>query len=147
MRSALVWLGCADPALSMEAAREDDPELGELREMIGVWSAAFGSDAMTCKAAVGAAMQKTAPANEAGESSQYAPQIEERYPGLHQMLLQIAGVRGNVDSNRLGRWLLSRHGRVVGDLRFKKDGVTAGSARWKLERVAVKSRPEGGQGA
>ena len=25
VRSALVWLGCADPADSMEAAREDDP--------------------------------------------------------------------------------------------------------------------------
>jgi len=34
VRSALVWLGCDDPALSMEAARADDPELAQLRELL-----------------------------------------------------------------------------------------------------------------
>jgi putative DNA primase/helicase len=36
VRSALVWLGCEDPAKSMEAARDDDPELADLREVIGL---------------------------------------------------------------------------------------------------------------
>ena len=43
VRSALVWLGCADPVLSMEAARDNDPELSELREVMAAWKQAFGS--------------------------------------------------------------------------------------------------------
>ena len=42
IRSALVWLGCDDPALSMELARADDPDLGETREMIAVWREVLG---------------------------------------------------------------------------------------------------------
>ena len=81
VRSALVWLGCADPVLSMETAREDDPELSELREMISVWRAAFGSTATTCKGAIAAMTEKVAKPDERGDVSQYAPLTEIRYPG------------------------------------------------------------------
>ncbi|HEY3643371.1 MAG TPA: hypothetical protein VGL31_19905, partial [Xanthobacteraceae bacterium] len=54
VRSALVWLGCADPALSMEQAREDDPELVELTELLTAWETSIGSaEAFTvCSAAI-----------------------------------------------------------------------------------------------
>ena len=135
VRSALVWLGCADPALSMEAAREDDPELGELREMIAVWGAAFGSIPTTCKAAIAAATERVAKPDPKGEVSQYAPLTEIRYADLQPTLLQVAGVRGVVDAKKLGIWLKSREGRVVGKQRFERDGTLDGAARWKLRTV------------
>jgi hypothetical protein len=133
VRSALVWLGCADPALSMESAREDDPELGELREMMEVWRNAFGSDAITCKAAIGGATEKTTKPDEDGDINPYGPKTEDRYPELQQMLQQIAGRGGIVDAAKLGRWMLAKEGRIIGKYRFKRDGLTHGSARWKLQ--------------
>jgi putative DNA primase/helicase len=135
VRSALVWLGCSDPALSMEAAREDDPELSELREMISVWRAAFGSVSTTCKAAIAAMTEKVAKPDDDGEASQYASKTEIRYPDLQPMFLQVAGVRGSVDAKKLGTWLKNREGKIVGKDRFERDGMTDGAARWKLRSV------------
>jgi hypothetical protein len=41
VRSALMWLGKADPVISIEAARADDPELNELRELLEAWAEVF----------------------------------------------------------------------------------------------------------
>jgi putative DNA primase/helicase len=43
VRSALIWLGRADPVKSMESARQDDPELIELGEMLEAWSEVMGT--------------------------------------------------------------------------------------------------------
>lgn len=37
VRSALVWLGESDPAASMETARDDDPDLEQLRALLDAW--------------------------------------------------------------------------------------------------------------
>ena len=37
VRSALVWLGEADPLQSMETARAEDPEINELQIMLDAW--------------------------------------------------------------------------------------------------------------
>ena len=36
-RAPLIWLGEADPVGSMEAAREEDPDLSNLRELFAQW--------------------------------------------------------------------------------------------------------------
>ena len=136
VRSALVWLGEADPVLSMKAARDDDPELNDLREMMEAWRTAFGGDPTTCRAAIDATAEKIAKADENGDIPPHAPLSEPRYPGLKDALTRVAGFRGNVDPVRLGRWLLAREGRIVGKDRFKRQtGNTGGVAIWKLERV------------
>ena len=117
VRGALLWLGTADPCASMEAARDDDPELTALNEMVTVWGAALGSVPTTCRDAINAATDTL------------------RNPGLHEVLARNAPGRFGIDPTRLGRWLLSREGRIVGGRRFKRDGVTAGSARWALVQV------------
>jgi hypothetical protein len=73
--------------------------------------------------------------DEQGEVSQYAPQTEIRYPDLQPMFLQVAGVRGVVDAKRLGTWLKTREGKIVGKERFERDGTTDGAARWKLQSI------------
>jgi len=151
VRSALVWLGCADPVLSMKAARDDDPELGELREVMAAWRDAFGADPTTCRVAIEAAGEKVAKADEEGDRHTHAPLTEPRHPGLHDALARVAGFRGNLDPIRLGRWLLGREGRIVGmvrnnpeplPLRFRRDGISSGAARWRLEQMPA----EGGKG-
>jgi hypothetical protein len=42
VRSALMWLGKADPMASMEVARADDFQRTELRDVITAWGDAIG---------------------------------------------------------------------------------------------------------
>jgi putative DNA primase/helicase len=70
VRGALMWLGCADPVSSMDNAREDDPELGELTEMIRAWHDAFGETEMTCSAAIKLSKTTLPVKNEYGDSMQ-----------------------------------------------------------------------------
>ncbi len=52
------------------------------------------------------------------------------------MLLRIAGDRGNVNTRKLGTWLMDHAGRIVDGLRVVKSGTTSGSVlRWKVEAV------------
>ena len=44
VRSPLVWLGEPDPVESMDSARDEDPELGDIRELFGLWPDYFDLD-------------------------------------------------------------------------------------------------------
>ncbi|GAA4478481.1 topoisomerase [Gluconacetobacter asukensis] len=132
VRAALVWLGRADPCLSMQAAREDDPERGELREMLGLLAEAAG---------VGRHCGRTVreiedlSALERQDSAGYRDGM--RHPELRDALLRIAGTpAGRVNSRRLGRWFLARRGRVIDGLRIVECGMAHGGVkRWAVERV------------
>ena len=130
VRSALVWLGCEDPAQSMMAAREDDPELTDLRELMSLWRQAFGLDvAYTCKML----FERTAtPASSDPGATNVAV-----YADLRDALLRIAGDRGGViNTKRLGKWLQARKGRIVDGLYIQQSGLTSGGAlRWCLQRT------------
>lgn len=135
VRSALVWLGCADPVVSMETAREDDPELSQLREVVSAWNDAVGSDALNCRAVISLATSKMPKADSEGDYSPYTAASEPRFPAFAEILSQLAGFRGEISPARLGKWLSSKEGRIVGGRRFQKDGVTDGSVRWRLADV------------
>jgi putative DNA primase/helicase len=128
VRSTLVWLGCADPASSMEAAREDDPELSELREVVTAWrDALVVGEAMTVKELADAAeCHRT---DDLGITTQ-----EYSRPELREALHKIAGERGTINTKRLGNWLAKNAGRIVGGHRIAKGGDTAsgGLIRWRL---------------
>ena len=135
VRSSLVWLGCADPAASMETARADDPELETIREVMAAWHDANGPAGTTCRRTIVLASERCARVDENGDHSAYASQHGLRFPGLHDALARVAMGRSGIDATRLGRWLQSREGRIVDGRRFKRDGTTEGSARWMLEQV------------
>jgi hypothetical protein len=44
VRSPLVWLGEPEPVESMESARDEDPELGDIRELFELWPDYLGLD-------------------------------------------------------------------------------------------------------
>jgi putative DNA primase/helicase len=126
VRSALVWLGCADPADSMEQAREDDPELAEIREVMTAWRNALGTrEAFTVKELADAADARTK--TQIGEPTEFTS------PAWRDCLIRLAGERGVVNTKRLGRWLMNREGRIVDRCRIKRAGQAMGGVwRWAL---------------
>ena len=135
VRGALVWLGKSDPALSMEQARDDDPELGELRDVMVQWMQHIGLNVeSTAKALVRIADLKQRDDDTGRQLQDYAN------PELRDSLSAVAGGRGGIDTARFGRWLRSRKGRIVSigtknsmRVRFRTGGLSEGAARWKLE--------------
>ncbi|MGI4794196.1 MAG: hypothetical protein ACRYG8_08970 [Janthinobacterium lividum] len=141
VRSALVWLGQEDPCASMETAREDDPELAELRMVVTAWHEAFGSVPTTVRKAIEAATATVGQADENGDVPTHNPTMVAANPDLRDALLLLAGVRGVIDASRVGMWLAGRRDRIVSTpslpngARFAKDGETASQTRWRLTAV------------
>ncbi len=114
----------------MEAAREDDPELGELlevmalwREHVGITDEAVGSDPIAARDLAARAASR-AP-TQMGAPTDYA------VPDLREALLRIAGERGVISTRRLGKWLLSREGRIVDGLALRRrPSGRDGATRW-----------------
>ncbi len=109
VRSALVWLGCADPCITMEKAREEDPYL---QTMIAVFT--------EIRHAVGASNPQTAAeivrlalTREAGDSSPL------KYPDLQEALKNAAGDKGGfLQARAVGKWLSRHKGRITNQLRL-----------------------------
>ncbi|MBI4183755.1 MAG: topoisomerase, partial [Proteobacteria bacterium] len=51
VRSPLMWLGRADPVDTMEVARNEDPQLMLLRNMLSAWAEALGTGPSTRRTA------------------------------------------------------------------------------------------------
>ena len=137
VRSALVWLGCADPAESMKAAREDDPELGELREVITAWWDAFGPSATTVREAIDMAVTLKPQANESGEIPKHNVTMALPYPALKDALERVAGARGAINARSLGMWLAARKGRPVDRKSFKRgEDTRTASGTWIVQEAA-----------
>lgn len=134
VRSALVWLGTADPLLSMEAARDDDPDFADLQEIATLWRQAFGTSPMTLSAAVTEAEQRVPTAGYDGEAPTYAADLAPQHAALAEAFRRISGGRAAVDTRRLGYWLRNREGRIVGGIgRFKRAGISHGVVRWAID--------------
>ena len=130
VRGALLWLGCDDPAASMEQAREDDPDLEALRTVLTLWRDRIGPEPVTVLELVERASERKATFG--GEPGDW------KEPELRDALLQIAGMRGSIDTRRLGYWLRAKAGRIVAGCRVVHAGATADSvARWRLDRKAA----------
>ena len=137
-RSALVWLRQEDPCASMEEAREDDPELSDLRMVVTAWHDAFGTDPITVRKAIETATALVGQADGHGDVPTYGATVVPAHPELKDALIQVGGIRGAIDGIRLGRWMRDHDGRIVSTpllpqgIRFVKDGKTDGCVRWKL---------------
>jgi putative DNA primase/helicase len=130
VRSALVWLGLADPVATMETARAEDPELIALGELLSAWSAAFGSEwrnRRTVPDALHAIEERTVTT---GGECHDPYERAHQYPQLREAIVAISP-RGKPDARSLGRWLRRNKGRIVGGLRFDGRGGEQGrSVEW-----------------
>ena len=122
VRSALVWLGEADPVMTMESARAGDPATAGLRTLLHVWDGAVGQEGLLAK------------------------ELRERAEGLlllgdenlHRALLEVAQGHGHsLDTRKLAGYLSKFQGRIVDGLKLIGDRDShAKQIRWRVSRVA-----------
>lgn len=131
VRCALVWLGCADPCASMEEAREDDPELGELRDLLDAWRSEFGTITAPTVAEIVSLIAERREQDEYAEGP--APYS---YPRMREIVTRTSSGRSGIDSRRFASLLRAKEGRIVDGYRIRKAGTAGGGvARWQVQKV------------
>lgn len=136
VRSPLVWLGCADPWSSTETAREDDPELMTLRDVVTCWVDALGTNAPKPLREV----VKIANGKDVAYDDTPA---DFRWPDFRAALIAVAGPKGTIDTKILGKWLMGKEGRIASGLRIKRGppDVHAKVMTWMIEEVVPQTKP------
>lgn len=114
VRSALIWLGEADPVSSMDTMRDEDPELVVISELFSAWRAALVTGASY------SSIQIEEAASERFMDGAFM------HPEFRDVLMRQANAGPAISTKRLGRWLTRIKGRVV-------DG-------WRLEMIADAKR-------
>jgi hypothetical protein len=137
VRGAMVWLGYDDPGEAMERARRDDPDLRLLRDMLSGWVSRFGTDkTCTVKEAVDVTLSGAAGMGALAAVADGAAEEAVNRSSFMDAMLRAGGVRGAVDSAKLGRWLTANAGRVVGGMRFVNGGADRTKTMlWQVTRV------------
>ncbi len=150
MRSALIWLGEADPVDSMEATRAEDPERVDLRGMMEAWVSEFklGGEHRTTIANVVEAAMKMTPNPTTGFMTD--PENAELHTACVAACEAMNGRRGHVDAKYLGLWLRGRKGRVIDGMRFVNNSATKGTGKgtstlWWVEQVVTEGQQESDQ--
>ena len=133
VRAPLIWLGEADPVESMEMTREEDPELTAIRELFAQWQQHLPEGSLT-------ALQI---AETAGAVDLDRKPVHTEFRDL---LLRVAGDKGNISTKRLGVWLRRIQGKVVGGLRMASLSGRAGghAPRFYLKADAAQMAQQAG---
>jgi hypothetical protein len=117
VRSALVWLGMADPAAGRRRLEELDPVRRTLVALLTSWHETFGARVLTAGEAVKEALN--------GQSSP-----------LRAVLSEIAATpRGDINVRRLGNLLQANENRIESGLRVERTGSRSGVALWRVARI------------
>lgn len=117
VRSALGWLGQADPVKTMEISRSEDPEMAGMREVFGCWKAAIGVEKPLGTGEIVAAAD---PKTEVGAR-------------LREALVREASDGHTISALRLGHWLGRRKDRIVNGLKAVGNTDPHSKAlRWRL---------------
>ena len=125
VRSALVWLGQPDPAAAVFSRMAEDPDREILGRMLLAWRAAFGSSPTAVRDALKYIDNFSASGANRAE--------------LTELFRDVAELKGEVNRNRLGRWVARHQGRIVNGLKFVRDTPAGGSERWAVKGVTVDS--------
>jgi hypothetical protein len=118
VRSALIWLGKADPVKSMESARAEDPERVELGDMLEAWHRVIGYGhsnraKLADVIARGMVTVRTGSIYD-GQPAAFEPTHPEFYAALEGLAYRTTGKRGQKpDARLLGTWLKRLRGRIV----------------------------------
>ena len=135
VRSAIVWLGHADPCTSMESARAEDPLLIELREMLEAWAVVFGTGEYTRLKVKDLLLKATATvrASESGEFEATHPELASAVEGI--ALRFSRGRSKQIDPKSLGDWLRGVRGKPAGGMKFQCVPSRKGGNEWFVEQV------------
>ena len=129
VRSALIWLGKADPIQAMLVARNEDPEQLRLLNLLTAWVAEIGFDEEKAITLSRLIIDYFDPMD--------GPYHSPNHPELHDALLAIAGRQtagsDKIDIVNLGKWLGRFKGWIVGGLRLMNKQARGHPARWWVE--------------
>jgi hypothetical protein len=103
----------------MEAIRKENPRRSDLTLVMSAWSAVFGAEYRTASDAI------------ADATRTYGGALVHQ--NLHDALMQVAEVRGGINSRRLGNWLSRNKEAVANGQYFADGGVDRnGMMQWTL---------------
>ena len=123
VRDALIWLGEADPCITMDQIRGADPRLEALTAVVEQWHTHLGSRRVSVKEVIDIATDQRPGLYGRGDFIN---------PDFREALLAVAGDGGAISGRRLGKWLAANQGRIVNGMRILADGQHAGIIRWRL---------------
>ena len=111
IRSALAWLGRADPVETMKRVIDQDPDHQARVEFCRTW-AALGGRARTVDQliAAGEAKPTSNPATAANTPALGGQYVNQQF---RDAIVEVAGIRGNIEKDRLAKWLRTNNGRVI----------------------------------
>ena len=125
-----------DPAESLLAGYEDDPERDCLRRLVTPWHAAFGAEPMT----VGQVLEAVS-----GDRLGFGTAVpqeprREALSQLEEVLSEIGGRPRESHAHAVGVYLNQQKGRIVDGLELVSSGKHAGSSRWAVKPARSESR-------
>jgi len=134
VRDALMWAGLPDIVLSNDTARADDPETAKLDATMAAWIEWELADEYTCARLVELAIEPASAGRDTDQDSPY------RRASLRDALLAVAARRSsdNISTERLGRWLVGKLGRVRNGHRFSRRMIR-GVMHYRLEGESLDS--------
>jgi hypothetical protein len=141
VRSALVWLGKADPVQSMEIARAEDPERAELSALLEAWAQVIGIGSGSRVRLADAIMKgmstvRAGPVAFGEMPKAMEPTYPELYAALEAMAFKDTGKRGQKpDARMLGNYLRRFKGTIVNGKRFAMKPDDKKGAEWWVEEV------------
>jgi hypothetical protein len=121
-RQPLLWLGCADPAMSVFEAIIEDPDRQTLDRLLTAWQGVFGKSPAMVRDAV----------RQAHDHIDINTELKET---LHE----IAGERGEINRRKLGWWIKRHAGRIVDGRRFRPAPGRRSAEAWQVELVSLVS--------
>lgn len=122
-RQPLLWLGCADPTVSMFEAMLDDPDRETLARLLTAWFSVFGKTPTMVRDAVKQALP-----------------FDDANTELREVLRDIADERGEINRRKLGWWIRRHAGRIVNGKRFVRASGNRSAEAWQIEVVESVSR-------
>lgn len=117
-RQPLLWLGCADPTVSVFEAMAEDPERETLGRLLTAWQSIFGG--------------MPAMVRDAAKETRL---MGDDRTELLEVLLDIAGERGEINRRKLGWWIRRHAGRIVDGRRFIRASGNRSAEAWRVEVV------------
>ncbi len=133
---ALVWLGYADPAESMDRTRANDPAKEEFNAVAREWRRHFGDKLVSVREAIDVATHQI--------GGGIGARFEFSNPDFREALLQIAGAGGAINSKKLGWWLKRKVGTIVDHLTVLAMGGAQKVQRWGFGSPVIEVKPGGG---
>ena len=133
VRSALIWLDCADPVDSMETARREDPTTNILRDVLTEWADTMG---------VGEQHRVTIREfmNRARENDQMTR--EPRWPELATAIRNAAPALPGRENSKFGQWVGLHQDRILDNLalRQSKRRDSSNATLWWVEDLTGATR-------